>query len=254
MTRDLAADGAYVAEPTGAPRGGLVLIHEIWGLVPHIRDVADRYAHEGYLVVAPDLLSDAGITPDVGAELAAAHLETDPELRLGAQARLREAMTMTRQPRFAAAAVAKLVAAVDVLDSRPGVGGRIAVTGFCFGGTYSFALAAADARVRVALPFYGIAPDDGEPAGIRGRVLAFYGGDDARVTDTLPATRARLEDAGVEFAAHVYPGARHAFFNDTNTAAYDADAATDAWRRALAFLEAHLDGADRDEALPSDRD
>ena len=60
----------YVAVPDGPPRGwALVLIHEIWGLVDHIRDVADRLAGEGYLVMAPDVLSEAGITPQVGAEL-----------------------------------------------------------------------------------------------------------------------------------------------------------------------------------------
>ena len=60
---DLDGVRAYRAEPAGTPRGGIILIHEIWGLVPHITDVADRFAAEGYVVLAPDLLSDIGVTP-----------------------------------------------------------------------------------------------------------------------------------------------------------------------------------------------
>ena len=63
---ELPSAPAYVAVPVGVPRGGLVLIHEIWGLVEHITDVADRFAAEGYLVVAPDILSNAGVSPEVG--------------------------------------------------------------------------------------------------------------------------------------------------------------------------------------------
>ena len=73
-TIDLDGVSAYRAVPAGAPRGGIILIHEIWGLVPHITGVADRLASEGYLVLAPDLLSGIGVTPELGAELHAARL------------------------------------------------------------------------------------------------------------------------------------------------------------------------------------
>lgn len=238
---------AYRAEPEVAPRGGLVLIHEIWGLVPHIRDIADRYAREGYLVIAPDLLSDAGITPEVGAELDALRHEPDEQKRLAGQALLREKMAPTREPAFASGAVAKLRRVVDALAAEPGIDGRIAVTGFCFGGTYAFALAAADPRVRASIPFYGTAPDAETVARIACPVLALYGEDDPRVMATLPETRTNMADAGVAFTEKIYPGARHAFFNDTNASSYDAVAAADAWARSLAFLATHLG-----EALPSD--
>lgn len=244
---DLDGVTAYRAEPRVVPRGALVLIHEIWGLVPHIRDVADRYAAEGYLVLAPDLLSDAGITPEVGAELADLRNEPDEEKRLQGQALLRDKFAVMNAPAFAAEAVTKLRLVVDALAAEPGIGGRIAVTGFCFGGSYSFALAAADPRVRAAIPFYGTGPDAAAVARITCPVLALYGEDDPRVMATLPQTREEMADAGVDFTAQVYPGARHAFFNDTNETAYDAVAAGDAWTRALAFLALHL-GA----ALPSD--
>lgn len=236
----------YRAEPTIPPRGALVLIHEIWGLVPHIRDVADRWAAEGYLVLAPDLLSDAGITPEVGAELAVLRDEPDEEKRLRGQALLREKFALMNAPAFAAEAVTQLRLVVDALAAEPGIEGRIAVTGFCFGGTYSFALAAADPRVRAAVPFYGVSPDAASIARIACPVLALYGEDDPRIVAALPQTRAEMADAGVDFTDTVYPGARHAFFNDTNAVAYDAGAARDAWARALAFLARHL-GA----ALPS---
>jgi carboxymethylenebutenolidase len=235
---DLDGVTAYRAEPKVPPRGALVLIHEIWGLVPHIRDVADRYATEGYLVLAPDLLSDAGITPEVGAELDALRDEPDEEKRLQGQALLREKLATAHSPAFAAEAVTKLRLVVDALVAEPGIGGRIAVTGFCFGGTYSFALAAADSRVRAAVPFYGIAPAD--VARISCPVLALYGEDDPRVMATLPQTRADLAQADVEVTEKIYPGARHAFFNDTNETSYDPVAAADAWANALAFLARHL--------------
>lgn len=231
---------AYRAEPTVPPRGALVLIHEIWGLVPHIRDVADRYAAEGYLVLAPDLLSDAGITPEVGAELDALRREPDEEARLAGQALLREKMAPLNEPGFAEEAVTKLRLVADALDAEPGIRGRIAVTGFCFGGTYSFALAAADPRVRAAVPFYGTAPDAAAVASIACPVLALYGEDDPRIMAALPQTRQDMADAGVDFTAKVYPGARHAFFNDTNPLSYDPAAARDAWRLALEFLARRL--------------
>jgi len=244
-TVDLDGVIAYRAEPRVVPRGALVLIHEIWGLVPHIRDVADRYAAEGYLVLAPDLLSDAGITPEVGAELEALRDEPDDERRLRGQALLREKLAVAHAPEFAAEAVTRLRLVVDALAAEPGVDGRIAVTGFCFGGTYTFALAAADPRVRAAIPFYGTTPADA--VRISCPVLAFYGEDDPRIMAAVPQTRQDLADAGVAFTAKIYPGARHAFFNDTNATAYDPVAAGDAWARALAFLALHL-GA----GLPSD--
>lgn len=237
---------AYRADPPGPARGGLVVIHEIWGLVPHIRDVADRYAREGYLVLAPDLLSDAGITPEVGEHLDALRHEPDERARLDGQALLREKLAPTREPEFAEATTARLRTVVDALAAEPGVDGRIAVTGFCFGGTYSFALAAADPRIRAAIPFYGTAPDAAAIARIACPVLALYAEDDPRIIGTLPETRANMADAGVAFTEKIYPGVRHAFFNDTNASAYDAVAAGDAWARALAFLATHLG-----EALPS---
>lgn len=225
----------YVARPEGTPRGGLVLIHEIWGLVDHITDVADRYAAEGYLVAAPDILSRGGIEPHLGAELFAQRNSPDEAVRTAVQPRLREAMSEPFAPEFAEWAVTALRAAVDWLEAEPGVDGRIAVTGFCFGGAYSFLLAAADDRIRAAVPFYGTAPSADRLASITAPVLALYGQDDPLIIDPLPEVKRAAAAAGLDFETVVYPEAGHAFFNDTGLR-YRADDAADAWRRVLAFL------------------
>ena len=232
---DLDGLPAYRAAPAGAPRGGIILIHEIWGLVPHITGVADRFASEGYVVLAPDLLSGVGVTPKLGAELHTLMADPDEARRTAAQPLFREAMAPIRAPGFAAPAIVQLRKAVDALAAEPGVDGRIAVVGFCFGGTYSFALAAADDRVRAAVPYYGTAPAPDRIADIACPVLAIYGAHDPALMDALPGVRAEMAAAGVDFTDHVYPDAAHAFFNDTGSR-YRPDDAADAWARTLAFL------------------
>jgi carboxymethylenebutenolidase len=195
-------------------------------------DVADRFAVQGYLAVAPDLLSAAGVTPKAGQELFDARNDPDEERRLAIQPRLREAFSAGYDPAFAAGAVARLTAVVDELVP---VEPRVAVVGFCFGGTYAWALAAADDRVRAAVPFYGRAPEDDQIAAVRCPVLAFYGDQDERLMGDLPRVRAAVAAAGVPFEAEIYAGAGHAFFNDTGPA-YVELAASDAWDDTLSLL------------------
>jgi carboxymethylenebutenolidase len=240
-TIDLPAVSAYVAEPVGELRGGLVLIHEIWGLVEHITDVADRFAAEGYLVIAPDILGPTGVSSEVGDELQRLMFHADEKTRTEAQPLLREKLAPSNAPEYADWAVAALKTAVDYLEARPGIDGRIAVTGFCFGGGYSFALAAADHRVRAAVPFYGYPPASTSVALIECPVLAFYGDADERLMASLPALTATMADAGVAFTAQTYENAGHAFFNDSNSITYAVAAASDAFARALAFLRVALE-------------
>jgi carboxymethylenebutenolidase len=242
---ELRSDGAfpaYVAEPRGEVRGGLVVIHEIWGLADHIKDVADRFAGEGYLAVAPDLLSRVGVDAHLGAELQAIMFSPDERVRSEGQPRLREATSAMRAPEFAAWAVPALRVTVDFLADQPGVGDRIGVVGFCFGGGYGLTLAAADDRIRAAVPFYGSPPASAELERIAAPVLAFYGERDERLMRSLPDVTERMRDAGVDFRPHVYPKVGHAFFNDSNVRTYDAGTAQDAWRRTLAFLGEVLQG------------
>ena len=164
------------------------------------------------------------------------------DIRNAAQPRLREATAPARSPEFAAEATARLRTVVDRLESKPGIVGRIGVLGFCFGGTYSFALAAADPRLKAAVPFYGTAdlaaiPDISCP------VLALYGEQDTRLIDMLPAVESAMSAAHIDFQDHVYRDAGHAFFNDTNAGAYRPEVAADAWARTLAFLDEQLNAS-----------
>jgi carboxymethylenebutenolidase len=227
---------AYRADPEGEPRGGVIVIHEIWGLVDHIRDIADRFAAAGYLAVAPDILSNAGLPPELGAELHGLIANGDEEARSEAQPRLREKLGVTRSPEYAEWAVNVLTQVVDYVAAQHGGEAPISVVGFCFGGSYAYAVAAEDTRVSAAVPFYGEAPAFATLGDIRGRVLAFYGEKDERITSKVPELRSAMAEAGVDYTPVVYPGVGHAFFNDTNSRTYDEDIAADAWRRTLDFL------------------
>jgi carboxymethylenebutenolidase len=231
---------AYRADPTGPPLGGIIVIHEIWGLVDHIKDIADRFAAAGYVAIAPDLLSDVGVTPEVGAELFELMNSPDEATKTAAQPSMRERMAPLNAPGFAAGALTKLRLVVDALEETPGIIGRIAVTGFCFGGTYSFALAADDDRVQAAIPWYGTAPDANGISDIHCPVLAFYGIEDLRLMDDLPRVTTQMAENEIPFEPVVYPDAGHAFFNDTNPRTYRASDAADAWAKTLAFLAKRL--------------
>ena len=228
---------AYVAEPAETVRGGVVVIHEIWGLVDHIKDVADRLAQQGYVALAPDLLSGIGISPEVGQELHRIRATGGAEEQARFQPMLREKLAPMQAPEFAQSAISALRRTVDHLAERPDVGDRIGVLGFCFGGSYSFALAAADSRIRVAVPFYGEPPQLADVGKIACPILAFYGERDTRLTDNLANVSNAMLEAGVDFTWEVYPGVGHAFFNDTNPYTYDPGIATDAWTRTLAMLD-----------------
>lgn len=232
---------AYLAVPPEGvpPRGGLVVIHEAWGLVDHIKDVADRFAAQGYVAIAPDLLGRVGIRPQLADDLQAALFDPDPAVRSEAQPRLREAMAPMSDPAFGAATAEALRRTVDLLLEQPGTGGSAVSVGFCFGGTYSIVLADADERVRAAVAFYGMPPEPARIRPSRAPILELAGDQDERLMAMLPGARTAFEQSGVDYSEHVYPNVGHAFFNDTNENTYDAASAADAWRRTLEFFEAH---------------
>ncbi|MBG6224566.1 carboxymethylenebutenolidase [Arthrobacter sp. CAN_A2] len=232
---------AYVARPDGPVRGGLVLIHEVWGLVSHTRDVADRFAREGYVVVAPDLLADQGITEETTAGLGEALFGPDEAARNEAQPKLRALLAPLQNPEFGVLTTERVRACFTFLHDDAEVAGRVGITGFCFGGTYSFSLAVHEPRLLACAPFYGHADFSGEELSrITAPVLAFYGDEDGGLIAGLPALETAMAEAGVDFTAVVYPGAGHAFFNDSNRFAYRAEAAEDAWTRTLDFLARYV--------------
>lgn len=229
---------AYHSYPDdGKKYPGLIVIEEIWGLNPHIKSVADRFASEGYSVLSPELLPQGILdilTPQVQKDL------FDPAKRNEVQPKLREAMAPIMQPGYAKETVEKLKACVDYLLADNHVDGDVAVLGFCFGGSYSFHLAAHDKRIKAAVPFYGQAPSEEEIPNINCPVLAFYGEQDANLMQSLPKLKEDMQKSGKQFEAVVYQNAGHAFFNDTNPHAYNPQAAQDAWDKTLIFLKKNL--------------
>jgi len=238
-THNLDYDGTpfevYETTPDGEVKGGLIVIEEVWGLTDHIKDVADRYAAEGYYVVSPELLGETHIREH------ASELMLDlfnPEKRNEAQPKLRAMMTPMQEPGFGEMTVGRLRACFDYLYAKPQVKEWVAVTGFCFGGSYSYALSMAEPRLKAAVPFYGHTnlEDPDALKSIACPILAFYGEKDENLMKALPAVKDAMKAAGVRYTAQVYPDCGHAFFNDTNPFAYNEAAATDAWKRALEFL------------------
>jgi len=218
---------AYEIQPVGDAKGGLLVVHEVWGLTDHIKDVAERFAKEGYYVLAPDLISDTDIAKHVTPQLQKDLF--DPEKRSAIQPKLRELMAPLQAPDFGAKTLAKVRSCFNYLYDQPATAKRVAITGYCFGGSYSYNLAVAEPRLKVAVPYYGHAdqPAD-ELSKIKCPILAFLGEKDERLMAALPDLKARMSEAGVDFTAQVYPDCGHAFFNDTNPFAYNAAAAKDA--------------------------
>lgn len=235
---------AYVATPSIPAeqyKGAVIVIHEVWGLVDNIRNVADRYAAEGYLAIAPDLMDDLGVSSDEATELQHRLVSADAEDLAEGQERLRELMAPITVPAFATRAIHRLIACVDHLYRQVPVAGRIAVTGFSFGGSYAFSLAVADSRVRASLPFYAYVNLPKELLGeIACPILYFVGEDDPALFAALPGLTEQMKAAHVDFTAIAYRGTGHAFFNESNAHAYRKDAAKDAWQKSLAFLAKNL--------------
>jgi carboxymethylenebutenolidase len=208
--------GAWAEAPSA--KGVVLVIHENRGLTDHIRSIPPRFAADGYSALAVDLLSEEGGTAAVGGEAeAAAALGLAPRERL----------------------VADLGGGLDELERREPEAGLAAV-GFCFGGGMTWELlAAGEPRLAAAVPFYGPAPAAADFSGSDAAVLAIYGELDARVNATRDPVVAALEAAGLTYEVRVFPGADHAFFNDTGPR-YNEVAATEAYAAVLAWFDTHL--------------
>lgn len=219
----------------------LILIEEIWGVDAHIKDVTERFAREGFIVLAPELLPEQTLSVVMGDPQLKIDLFT-PEKREKMQPILREAMAPMSQPDFAASTIAKLRACVDYLVAHAQSNGKVGSLGFCFGGTYSLQLAINDPRLDACVVFYGQAPDPlDQVAGIACPVLDFAPEKDERVMAKIHDLESAMKEYDKDFELVVYPGVGHAFFNDTNERTYDAKTAADAWDKSLAFLHKYLE-------------
>jgi carboxymethylenebutenolidase len=253
---------AYLAKPARVsdPLPAVVVIQEVWGVDDHIQDVVLRVSTAGYLALAPDLYARGGRRP---AALAADRIEAvkafldsvppsawmNPSERDAALARLPEPQRrsigetlglLLSPDRPMERYTADLRAGVRYLRDHPASRGRrVGSVGFCMGGALSALLACAEPELRAAVIYYGSAPPAGQIAGIRCPLLGLYGGDDPRITQGVPAFAEALRAASKTFEYHVFPGAPHAFFNDTRSS-YRVDAARQAWARTLVFFAQHL--------------
>jgi carboxymethylenebutenolidase len=208
--------GAWAA--AAQPRGAVLVIHENRGLNDHIRSVAGRLAASGYSALAIDLLSAEGGTA-----------------ALGDEARAMAALSSAPQERF----VADMRAGLDELERRAS-GRKLGAIGFCFGGGMVWLLlASGEPRLAAAAPFYGPLPEDADFSGSQAAVLGIYAEQDQRVNASREAATAALDRAGLTHEIVTYPGANHAFFNDTGPR-YHQDAATQAYAKVLDWFGRHL--------------
>jgi carboxymethylenebutenolidase len=211
----------YLAIPASGSGPGLIVIQEWWGLVPHITDVCDRFAAEGFVALAPDLF----------------HGETTTEP--DEAGKLMMALNLDR-------AAQDIGGAISFLQGHDAVAGeKLGITGFCMGGGLTLVAACRfpDAFGAV-VPWYGLIPwPDAEPdwSALEAPVEGHYASEDGFFTaDAARDLEARLRGLGKSATLYVYEGAEHAFFNDTRPEVHDPEAAATAWQRTLAFLHTRL--------------
>ena len=210
--------GGYLATPASGSGPGVIVIQEWWGLVQHVKDVAERFASEGFVALAPDLYHGRSTTsPDEAGKLMMA-LEIDRAER-------------------------DLRGAIDFLLARDDVAGeRVGTVGFCMGGQLSLFAASANPKVGACVDFYGIHPSvTPDLANLQAPVLGFFAERDGFVTpEAARKLESDLRAAGKEVEMTVFAGADHAFFNDTRAEVYHAGYAAECWTRTLAFYRRHL--------------
>ena len=204
----------YLALPE-TPNGiGLIVIQEWWGLVPHIKAVVDRFAAAGYVALAPDLYKGTTTkSPDEAQRLfMALNIEQSAQ---------------------------ELETAIDYLLKQPDVKTKkLGVVGFCMGGQLALLAATTSESVGAVVDFYGVHPNvHPDFSKLTAPVLGLFGETDDFVPPaTVRQLEAAIQQAGGSIESHSYPNAGHAFFNDSRPEAYNAEAATVAWQRLLAFL------------------
>jgi carboxymethylenebutenolidase len=206
----------YLATPEGSGPG-VVVIQEWWGLVSHIKDVADRFAAEGFVALAPDLYHGRSTT------------EPDEANKLLMN------MQMEQAAKDMSGAVAYLKGRDEVAPKKVGV------IGFCAGGGLALKLAGIT-DVDACAPFYAFfVPDEATVASLTMPVQGHFAEHDQSTEGAEPLF-SKLREAGRDAEFFVYPGTEHAFFNDDRPGVHDEAASAQAWDRVLTFFRKHLAG------------
>jgi carboxymethylenebutenolidase len=215
----------------------VIVIQEIFGLSDWIRGVADQLAAEGFIAVAPDLLSGHG--PNGGGT------ESYPS-----RDDVTKAVMGLAQPEM----TARLNAVREYGLKLPAANGKSATVGYCFGGSQSFAYALSQPGLNAAVVYYGTAPNRaGTPQGsfvpavsmaqIKAPVLGLYGGADARIGATIPATEAKMKELGKTFEPHTFENAGHGFLRaQTGQNGANMKATEQAWPMTIAFIRKYTEG------------
>jgi carboxymethylenebutenolidase len=213
----------YLVRPNAkGKRPAIIVIHENRGLNPHIKDVARRFALEGFLTFAPDLLSVSGGTPADEDQARDLHAKTDAK-------------------DLAAAAIA----AVPLMVTHAESNGNVGAVGFCFGGGVANRMAAARPELKAVAVYYGVQVPATEVPAINAALLLHYAGLDERVNAGIANFEAALKANNKRYTIYMYPGVNHAFNNDTGGARYNKEAADLAWERTLAFFREQLGAPQR---------
>jgi carboxymethylenebutenolidase len=209
---------AYCARPKKPGRyGGVVVIHENRGLNPHIEDVTRRAALEGFIALAPDALSPLGGTP------------ADAD-------KARDMFQQLDMPKT----IASFAKAFDYLNTQADCTGKVGCVGFCWGGAMANNLAVQVPTLLAAVAFYGRQPDVSDVPKIHAALQLHYAEMDERVNAGIAAYEEALKKAGKTYQVYMYPGAQHAFHNDTAPTRYHAESAKLAWKRTIDFFNEKL--------------
>ncbi len=209
----------YLAPSTSGKGPGVIVIQEWWGLVGHIKEVADRFAAAGFTALAPDLYrGKTTAEPDDAATLM-------------------QALNIEESGRLLGKAIEVLAANEATLSPD-----RIGVVGFCMGGQLALFAAGANPSIKAAVDFYGIHPNVSPNfAGLNGPVLGFFAEhDDYAGPEAVAELDAKLTELGKAHTFKTYAGTHHAFFNDQRPSVYNSAAAHDAWSRMVEFFSREL--------------
>lgn len=214
---------AFVVYPESKQKAPVVIvIHEIFGLSDWARTVADKLAAEGYIAIAPDFLSGMGPNGGKSSDFSSVDAAREANSKLDADQ-----------------VTADLNAVADYAKKIPAANGKIAVAGFCWGGSQSFRFATNRKDLSAAFVFYGTGPKD--VAAVTAPVYGFYGGNDARVDATIPDTTTAMKTAGKTYDPVTYEGAGHGFMrageDPGNTNPANKTAHDQAWERWLKLLK-----------------
>lgn len=211
----------YLAVPASGSGPGVIVIQEWWGLVPHITDLCDRFAAEGFVALAPDLFHGESTTePDEAGKLMMA-LNVDR-------------------------AAQDMAGAVTFLQGHQAVANqKLGITGFCMGGGLTLVAACnTPAAFAAVVPWYGLIPwPEAEPdwSKLEAPVLGHYAANDGFFTpEAARELEAKLRGLGKSATFHIYDDVDHAFFNDARPEVYAPEAAATAWTRTIDFLHARL--------------